>query len=187
MDENKDAPAPIVVTAGAQPTGDQVRAIIKSVGSLGTNHADAPMEYVLAGWRAAKADERAYRLKILNEVGDALMVEGHQWAYEVIYRMMHDARSTLAQPSDAAAEPVAWFIADDNGDVYRATGYEHERDQWRAVGHEVYPLFSARSAASGQKLTDEQRKALEVAADALIERYAAPIRALLSASAATKL
>lgn len=42
-------------------------------------------------------------------------------------------------------------------------------------------------SASGQKLTDEQRKALEVAADALIERYAAPIRALLSASTATKL
>lgn len=30
--------------------------------------------------------------------------------------------------------------------------------------------------------TDEQRKALEVAADTLIERFAAPIRALLSAS-----
>ncbi|MFM0141797.1 hypothetical protein [Paraburkholderia sp. RL18-085-BIA-A] len=42
-----------------------------------------------------------------------------------------------------SGEPVAWFIADDNGEVYRATGYEHERDQWRAVGHEVHPLYAA--------------------------------------------
>lgn len=35
------------------------------------------------------------------------------------------------------------------------------------------------SAASGQKLTDEQIAALRVAADALIERYAEPIRAIL--------
>lgn len=39
------------------------------------------------------------------------------------------------------AQPVAWFIADDNGEVYRATGYEHERDQWRAVGHAVFSLY----------------------------------------------
>lgn len=44
---------------------------------------------------------------------------------------------------DNAAEPVAWFIADDNGEVYRATGYEHERDQWRAVGHAVFPLYAS--------------------------------------------
>lgn len=43
----------------------------------------------------------------------------------------------------AEQKPVAWFIADDNGEVYRATGYEHERDQWRAVGHEVYPLYAS--------------------------------------------
>jgi hypothetical protein len=42
-----------------------------------------------------------------------------------------------------SGEPVAWFIADDNGEVYRATGYEHERDQWRAVGHEVHPLYAS--------------------------------------------
>ncbi|WP_249188873.1 hypothetical protein [Burkholderia dolosa] len=35
------------------PTGDEVRHAVRSVGSLGTNHGDAPFEYVLAGWRAA--------------------------------------------------------------------------------------------------------------------------------------
>lgn len=56
-----------------------------------------------------------------------------------------------ARASEAAAgEPVAWFIADDNGDVYRTTGYEHERDQWRAVGHAVFPLYAAPPAASQQ-------------------------------------
>jgi hypothetical protein len=49
------ATTPTQPAEGREPTGDQVRAIIKSVGSLGTNHADAPMEYVLAGWRAATA------------------------------------------------------------------------------------------------------------------------------------
>lgn len=38
-----------------EPTGDQLRAIVKSVGSFGSNHGDAPLEYVLAGWRAAIA------------------------------------------------------------------------------------------------------------------------------------
>ncbi|KWC13774.1 hypothetical protein [Burkholderia ubonensis] len=36
-----------------EPTGDEVRAAIKSVPNFGTNHGDAPLEYVLAGWRAA--------------------------------------------------------------------------------------------------------------------------------------
>lgn len=48
------APQPSQPAEGSEPTGDQVRLIIKSVGSFGTNHGDAPMEYVLAGWRAAK-------------------------------------------------------------------------------------------------------------------------------------
>ncbi|ABO60546.1 hypothetical protein LA345_39235 (plasmid) [Burkholderia vietnamiensis] len=49
------ARAPRTEVAGAvpNPTGDQLRAAVRSVGSLGTNHADAPHEYVLAGWRAA--------------------------------------------------------------------------------------------------------------------------------------
>jgi hypothetical protein len=49
--------------------------------------------------------------------------------------------ATVAPAVDA--QPVAWFIADDNGEVYRATGYEHERDQWRAVGHAVFPLYAS--------------------------------------------
>jgi hypothetical protein len=57
------------------------------------------------------------------------------------------ANLTPAAPAQSA-EPVAWFIADDNGEVYRATGYEHERDQWRAVGHEVHPLYAAPQQAS---------------------------------------
>jgi hypothetical protein len=53
----------------------------------------------------------------------------------------HNPDAAIA--AGGAREPVAWFIADDNGEVYRATGYEHERDQWRAVGHEVFPLYAA--------------------------------------------
>lgn len=65
-----------------------------------------------------------------------------------------------------SAEPVAWFIADDNGEVYRATGYEHERDQWRAVGHEVYPLYAAPQPAQTAVVMDDERAAL---ADAIEE------------------
>jgi hypothetical protein len=41
------------------PTGDQLRTIIRSVGSFGTNHSDAPTAYVLAGWKAARASSPA--------------------------------------------------------------------------------------------------------------------------------
>ncbi|AEA65789.1 hypothetical protein [Burkholderia gladioli] len=55
-ENEQPAAAPADVGAVVDPTGDQIRGIIRSVGSLGTNHVDAPMVYVLAGWRAAKAD-----------------------------------------------------------------------------------------------------------------------------------
>lgn len=66
-------------------------------------------------------------------------------------------------------EPVAWFIADDNGEVYRATGYEHERDQWRAVGHEVYPLYAAPQPAQTAHPDD---LAVDIFAAAMKEKLA---------------
>jgi hypothetical protein len=58
--------------------------------------------------------------------------------------------ATVAPAVDA--QPIAWFIADDNGEVYRSTGYEHERDQWRAVGHEVFPLYASAQSEGSRKL-----------------------------------
>jgi hypothetical protein len=55
------------------------------------------------------------------------------------------------------AQPVAWFIADDNGEVYRATGYEHERDQWRAVGHAVFPLYASAQSEGLRKDAERYR------------------------------
>lgn len=66
-----------------------------------------------------------------------------------------DVKTTGSAPA-----PIAWYIADDNGEVYAATGYEHERDGWRSVGHVVYELYAAppANAPVASVLTDWQHR-----------------------------
>jgi hypothetical protein len=64
----------------AVPSGDQLRAIIKSVGSFGTNHSDAPQEYVLAGWIAAReAIAKPVVPLIPKDKIDVLISEHSEW------------------------------------------------------------------------------------------------------------
>jgi hypothetical protein len=71
---------------------------------------------------------------------------------------LESERDALLAAAGKEAVPVAWFIADDNGEVYRATGYEHERDQWRAVGHDVFPLYAAPEKPSDALYTMDQMR-----------------------------
>ncbi|KAA0089306.1 hypothetical protein CIW54_07515 [Paraburkholderia sp. T12-10] len=49
------------------PTGDELRAAARSVGSLGTNHGDASHEYVVAGWKACMDACKAASAPTLGE------------------------------------------------------------------------------------------------------------------------
>jgi hypothetical protein len=79
------------------------------------------------------------------------MVEAQLAGLEVLQKQLARREARLSEREAAAtgqetsqtADAVAWFIADDNGDVYATTGYEFERDGWRATGHEVFPLYAA--------------------------------------------
>ncbi|MDP9645862.1 hypothetical protein [Paraburkholderia caledonica] len=101
----------------------------------------------------------------LNEALDETAgYEGDVYVFDVkhietlrsaVIAMLEDDEQIAAVAPAVDAQPVAWFIADDNGEVYRATGYEHERDQWRAVGHAVLPLYaSAQSEGLRKALTE---------------------------------
>jgi hypothetical protein len=99
------------------------------------------------------------------------------------------AASTSANVAQGA-EAVAWFIPDDNGEVYRTTGYEHERDQWRALGHAVFPLYTAppaQTAITEQMLEKLYWTAMDNSADILkYMEEAIALTAAQSASGETK-
>jgi hypothetical protein len=105
-----------------------------------------------------------------------------------IFARMDFAKHPALTAEKVASEAVAWFIADDNGEVYRATGYEHERDQWRAVGHAAFPLYAApQPAQANVALTDSDLEklywtAMNNAADIL--RYMDEARAILASQPA---
>lgn len=76
--------------------------------------------------------------------------------------------------------PHSWESAESVITMVSASAYANGAHDAAPLRDEIRDhLNTAPPAASGQKLTDEQIAALRVAADALIERYAEPIRAIL--------
>ncbi|GJH04996.1 hypothetical protein [Paraburkholderia terrae] len=92
-----------------------------------------------------------------------------------LYRAFHSVDAILESTLDRLESMVTWEP--------RLLAGPDAIDRLEHINRLLYELLNphptAPPAASGQKLTGEQIAALRVAADALIERYADPIRAIL--------
>jgi hypothetical protein len=119
------------------------------------------------GYRSTAApsveqDERGVcdRYQVLNEAGEALLAANHGEAYEVIYRMMKDARaaSTSANVAQGAEEPDCWAILTPNGS--RLVSPDEAKGRLDA-----YPLYTAPTAQTALRRIAHELRTYNPAAD----------------------
>ncbi|WP_321919371.1 hypothetical protein [Paraburkholderia tropica] len=110
-----DAAAPDIEGAMKAALGDKYCPVSSSSGlsflsPTSADYADLKAEGQLPT-KLAQPDERAAcdRYKVLDEAGDALLEAGHSEAYEVIYRMMKDARAAAPRASLSDARILGEF------------------------------------------------------------------------------
>jgi hypothetical protein len=82
---------------------------------------------------------------------------GHTaWDFKVFDQTLeHGAKLYTAPPATPSekqeANPVAWFIPDENGKPFKTTGYSYEAAQWKVAGATVLPLYAAPLAQSAEQ------------------------------------